>query len=930
MTRHRRLLPHESHSTSRCNCKLIMSAFTSAIKLVPRKCRLFRALSLNSPARPEEDFHNPRIGKFLEDTRMDVDRQTDLLEARMHDNWSFGSNYNICSQSRKISIGVLVDSISMMEPKDIKETVIRIAQNGSSSKENCFKDGKQHTSPVQKHWTAAPDTSPWVSTRSCNQKMFSAAAVHDAEHTPSFLVTSRSRPRSKLLEKASAAHSVKFFAGQTGLESDLCSGKNLGAEIHSVEIGNSNAEHLGNTVDSIEPKVLQEEVPAEDKTRNTETAGRETLRMKLWEVLENVSSPNRHCSDSQPIKFHPDQRDGKQSHIEKKNPNSDTIESDSDTHNFRRPVTRSLNRIRASTKNRPSKVVAPKSSKHKKERPEKRILPQKEDRSGIFSDNFNDCSLPCKRKKTGRLIRGGETHQVHKHGKVEERQKSQDKSRSVPAVEKLAVHEVISADRSGHRISDVFVEPKSSIKKKISEPPLNMMNEKLEDVEQPIDDVTVSKLKDQQGDKHHVFLGSKMNSVHNPLTSTFEIKSHGCLPERNAAKIQKSDEKVFNMKGVGSFRSLMSSIQAEPNMQLKSSDEGCKLMYSGLMKPSFIIQDDEDGRSISSTEVTDSEGSVNDSLMKGCQESKQLSLEIYIHDDFQHGSDKCAGHKKDVEGTDCTPVAESLKGIQDTSKLQMNVKQNHEDGLGRAVELFTVALARVKTKIKSVSNKRSSEILGAAAENILVLLQDAESHIKTDMGKVNNLTEQKRKRLETRFQALALNVSLAKLCYSFCCRTVSWLYVFAEKRVSAQRVQQRAFNGRDTAPTMTWALPEFIKAAWIILLFLSTSTNRVEGYSVTPFEQQDQLLGIYKKFAEEVDRHLQDYGGMIEDLEEHEIELKRYVERQRAAHRKALLQVEQGIKIQLDDAESRIMDVQELAKERMLQLKLVVNEFTFC
>ncbi|GER41902.1 hypothetical protein STAS_18653 [Striga asiatica] len=773
---------------------------------------------------------------------MDVDRQTNMPEAQMSDIRSFDSNCQFHSQSRKMSIGVLVDSINLAEPKVIKETSVYVAEDGPYSKENCVKDGKRHAPVEQKHGAAAPDTFPWNSTKSFNRKMSSAAAVRYTEHTPSLLATGRSRPRSKLLETASAAHSVNFLAGTAGLESDECIEKILGAEIHSGEIGKVNADHIHNPVCSTEPEVVLEKEHAEDKTMNTETGGRETLRMKLWEVLGNVSSPDN--SDFQPTKMHPDKMDGKLRHSEKENPNSDTIESDSEMHTSRISMTRSLIRNRASTKSRRSKAVAPKSTRLKKECPEKRMLPQ-EDRSGRFSVNFNDCSLPFKRNKTGRLIPGGEIHQGRKHGNAEEEeQQSQDENRSVPAVGKPKVQKICNNNRSGKRISDASVEPQNGIKKKRPESPIDVMTEKLKNVEQPID-VTVTNLKNQQEDKRHSFLGNNRNPIHNPSKSLFETKSCGCLPERNVTKIQNSGEKVLNRKGIRSFKSLMSSIPDEPNVQV---DHGCMLENNPHIKPVLIIEDGENGVSKSSAEATDNESTENDSLMKGCTESKQLSPEIYVQGEFQPGSNKSVGHKKDVEVSGCSPLAESLEGYQylgtqGTSKLQMNAKQNYEDGLASAVELFTVALARVQTKLKSFSNKRSSEILVAAAANILALLQDAESHIKTDMGKLNNFTEQKRKRQETRFQ-----------------------------------------------------------------------------------EKHDQLLGICNKFKEEIGQHLQDYGGMIEDLEEHEIEFKKYVERQRAAHRKSLSQVEQEIKIQLDDAECRIMDVQELARERMLHLKLVVAE----
>lgn len=500
---------------------------------------------------------------------------------------SLSSKYRYCSQSRKISIGVLVDSISKAETKDLNEQVMQIAENETYGKGNCVKDLEGHTPLVEKHVTVEQkDTSPWVSTRSFNPKISSSVAVQDTEHTPSFPATSRTRPRSKLLEKASAAHSLKYFAAKTGLDSGECRQKNSGKDICSMEAGKvNNAEHLENLACSTEPGVQLEKEQVEDKDRTTETGGRETLRMKLWEILGNVSSPNRHCPSSQCVELHPDQeRDGKQSPIEKINPNSDTIESDSETHIFRRPMTRSLTRRKASTKNQSNKIEATKSTIHRKEAtkstihrkecPQKKIFSFRGDWSGRLYDNFNDCSLPSKRNKIVRMSSGMEMYQGRKYENAEDRQQS-EKSRSITAVEKSIVHgnKVFNATSFNDRRNVVLVEPKSGTKNNTSlESPLNVMTDQ-KDVEQPMD-VEVSK-KNQQEDTSISLIKNKRNSVHKPLTPPSKIKSHGCLLKSKQGELhgQSPAEKIFNMKGIRSFKNLLSSKSAEykPNVQLEPS-----------------------------------------------------------------------------------------------------------------------------------------------------------------------------------------------------------------------------------------------------------------------------------------------------------------------------------------------------------------------
>ncbi|KAL0459839.1 UNVERIFIED_CONTAM: Meiosis-specific protein ASY3 [Sesamum latifolium] len=779
---------------------------------------------------------------------MDVGRQTNPQQERLSECRSFSSNHRCCSQSRKISIGVLIDSISKADTKHINESVMQIAEKGTSSKGNCVKDHEGHTPLVEKHVTdLKKDTSPWVSTRSFNPKGSSSVAGHDTQHTPSFPVISRTHPRSKLLERASGAHVLKLFADKTGLEANECRQKTFGKATSSREAGKvSNEEHVEHFVSSTEPGVLVEKKQVEDKDGKTETGGRETLRMKLWEILGNVSSSNKQCLSS--VQLHPDQeRDGMHSPTEKRNPNSDTIESDSEMHFFMRPLTRSLAQKKASSKNQHNKIEATKSTSHCKECPQKRIFSYRGDWSRRLCDNPDDGSLPSKRNKIERDISGMETQWGQKYDNAGERQHSENKTRSIQAVQKSMVHKdkVGHGNSSSDRRNDGLVDRKSGTHKiNSSEPPLNLMTEQ-KDVEQPADEI--SNLNDQQKDITDSLLKNKKNSVCDPSTATFEIKSPGYLLKSKQGKLhgQCPAQKIFNMGGIRSFKSLLSSKPGDcgPTMQMESSDGGYELNNIHLMKPSFIMEEDSENQmSKLSTDATDSDSSEDDSHIKVCREQEQLSPEFYIAEEFLRGPDKSLGNQKDVEVTGCSPMSESLKGIHD-SKLQMYLELNQNDGLASAVKLLAVALDRFKTKVKSMSNKRSAEILLAAAEEVFLLLQNAESQIKTDVGKLANLSQSKRKRLETRLE-----------------------------------------------------------------------------------EQQEHFLGIYKRFKEEVDRHLQDYDKINEDLEEHDIEIKRTAERQRAAQKKFLSQLEQAIKVQLDEAESRITTVQELARKKMLQLKLLVAE----
>ncbi|XP_042002990.1 uncharacterized protein LOC121752150 [Salvia splendens] len=932
----------------------------------------------------------------------DVGRQTDIQEEKMTDRRSLSSNNRYCSQSTKMSVGILVHSISNAKTKGIQEPGAQTVEIGSCSKKNSLRCREGHSPPMEKHVIVEPkNASPWVSTRSFNPKISSSVADKDTERTPSFPATRRTCPTSKILEKASAAHSIKYFAAKSFLGSDVCRQKSSGRENCSVENGNvDNVEHVENPVCSTEQGVQQVKEQLQDKDRNKETGGRESLRIKLWEILGDVSSPNKQPPSLQCEELHLNQgKNGKQSPIRKLNLDSDTIENYSQTQISTRPITRSLARMKAARK-LGGKTEAT-NSINSKDCQRNRIFSSKGDLSVGSYGNFIDGSLPSKGEKIMGMSSRAETNQGVRQKDVEERQQS-EKSRSKPAVEKsmLQKNKVSNASSSTDRRNDVTVEPEKGTKNSSSfEFSLNAMTDqrgvqnpmvveaskknlqedipdsllkrkrnslhpqkgtknnspfkipndqrdvqKLMDVEaskkNPEEDIsdslskrkrnpvhpkrvtennssfefplnartdqrdveqsmsvealkknlqedisdyllvkkknTMQPKKDTKNNSSFEFplhamtdqrdvdveaskknlkedisdrlLKKKRNTVHDP-SSPSNIKSRSSLQKSNQEELhdQIPAEKIFNRTGIQSFKSFLSSKSAycRPDVQQEISvgrnKQNNSPTRSIFVKPNIIMDENSDNQSKSLTDETDSESSGDGSH---CKEPEELSPEICISEKILHNSDKILDNEKNVGVVGSSPASDSSKGgVQNTSELEMYMEENQEDGLTRAVALFTVALGHVKTKLKSISSTRSADILRTAVEEILLRLQNAESLVKTDVGKLTNLSHSKSKQLETRFQ-----------------------------------------------------------------------------------EKQDQLLEIHKRFKTAVTQHLQNCGSLIEDLEEHEIELKRSVEKQRAAHKKLVSQVEQEINAQVEDAEIRIMAVQEMARGKMLQLKLAVAE----
>ncbi|XP_075520394.1 meiosis-specific protein ASY3 [Primulina tabacum] len=764
---------------------------------------------------------------------------------------SFGSNYHGCSQSRKISVGVLVDSPNDMKAKSGSKEAKQVAENAASRKENLVVDCEGHTPFVEKSVKdLQKDASPWFSTKSFNINLSSSAAVHDAKITQSFQVATRTLKRSKRSKEASVHHPVKLFACKRfGLESDKDRPDKFGKA--SCAMGARNVSNAEN-VENLSPKsgFLPENDLEKDKNRRTEPGGSETLRMKLWEIIGKVSSPNKQCVNVQPMKIgskdlNPNlERNGKDSSNEKTNPHSDTIESDSvrPEHIIRKPLTHSLTRKKASSKKQHNKIETKNSTSHKKDCQEKGTFPVRGEQSRRPCETVDTSFLHC-----NSLI--DKTEGVNFEN-PEERWQSRDNSKSIPSLwtSMLQGNKAENGNSSNDRKRNILGEIESDTKIRNSDvSPNNVTTEPPSDVG-TLRFVETPKFKYQREDTMNSLSKNRRDHTHNPENCTFERKSTVESPGCSPFGIQLKDhdlsnaEKKINMKSTRRSKILIffKSTENKSNVQ-----DGCGEMkdYPPLKPTSVMEQDGEQSISGSSRAATDSEKSEDDFHIKGCRKLETLPPEIGITRHFLQHSSRRLCNEKGVDVTGCSPISESFKGNDEISKFQMCMEQDHEDGFARAVALLIVALDRVQTKMKSMIDKRSAEILMEAADEIYLHLHHAESQMKKDVGKLINHSKLKRRCLDAKFQ-----------------------------------------------------------------------------------EQHEQLVGIHKRFKLEVDQHLQDYDHLIEDLEELGTELERNVKRHEASNKKFLSQAEEAVNVQLDDAERKILAAQELAREKLLQLKLAVAE----
>ncbi|URD84654.1 hypothetical protein MUK42_18215 [Musa troglodytarum] len=92
-------------------------------------------------------------------------------------------------------------------------------------------------------------------------------------------------------------------------------------------------------------------------------------------------------------------------------------------------------------------------------------------------------------------------------------------------------------------------------------------------------------------------------------------------------------------------------------------------------------------------------------------------------------------------------------------------------------------------------------------------------------------------------------------------------------------------------------------------------------------EQQERLRFMHNKFKEEVDQHLLGCRSTLEEIEAYKIELKGSLDRQKASHRKLLLQVEGAIESQISDAETRVATLHKEADRKINGLKHVLKQW---
>ncbi|CAN4106545.1 unnamed protein product [Withania somnifera] len=777
---------------------------------------------------------------------MDVNRKPKLGDDPA---WSFGSNYHQSSQSRKMSIGIVIDPVAKCRMQKVQQVEDQEHMAGvkASSKETSVDNGTTMTQKTSSKENFTNDrnkkeisntsanrnqrepteqqTSPWISTKTLHHEPTSEA-VNPVEK-PSI-----SRD---VAEMCNVSHRVEIGPAESSLRSFSIQTRTLQFDKSKQVKEDASTERRG----KFASKVVLDDMPEKEvkgKTK-TENAGNASLKLKLQEILGAVSSPNMQCPNSQVLEqgakaSKPAQKESG-NHVGEPRQNSDTIESDTQSHEYaiRRPTTRSISRKRVPAKLKSQNIKKPPACKE--DRLEKNVILHKDLSSRMLHSAGNGSPLLVYERRGKR-----KSHHVEASSVCEQNNKRKDEDTSknckrVPVPEKF-VYPGDGATLFQEKNDEIVQPDTGNLESPVVEMPKHLRN--------------LQEHTDQKGNSAEESKRKALDWESDKESPTFALKTPGrksfpgFAPRSNLGQQHGDDHENIASKTEGickvkSFDGLKREYKS--NTPNESSDDAGNLKSTPFMESGHIIEEDTQKPSSMESVPEDSEDSSN--IQAGIQQP--LSPEICNTRKQQAPrpnkrlfSKGCA----DLSGVSLAAV--SSRGI-DSRKFEKHLEQNEEDALTSAITLFAFSLEKVRSKLKSVTNKRSAEILKSVSEKIHMQLQNAEFQIQADMGRITSLNKSKRKHVEEVLQ-----------------------------------------------------------------------------------DKQQHLNAIYEKFKEEVTQHLQGCKSTLESLEAHEVEVKATVEKRKASNKKLLLEVQESLETQLDNAERRVSSVHHAAREKMRQLKFVVAE----
>uniref|UniRef100_A0A2C9VS59 Meiosis-specific protein ASY3-like coiled-coil domain-containing protein n=1 Tax=Manihot esculenta TaxID=3983 RepID=A0A2C9VS59_MANES len=628
----------------------------------------------------------------------------------------------------------------------------------NSHKENSLggkNKGKGIINANESKQTEAPETvtSPWITTRSFHQKTSTSQTLAFAKETSNIPATSKRRNKFSRAQDAPVTHSVQLFAQQTSVlrSGDSKQKKFDGLTYRRKGSGDGNSQRAEEFRFVTAQEVLVNKALTEDN-REDRT---QTLRMKLCEILGTVSSPRSQPSNSQP----------REAETDSENPD----------HTTKRPVTCYMTRKRISTKVQAVKTKVGPSSSYRNKIQEKNIFSFGE---GLFG-------------KGDVAVSSGSTIPMRKNGRIkisgiEPRRINFNENNNKDEIQAAAHWSKIPSDAETEKASPLGDKTGNSHgclpqgkEQHLEQKNINQERDSHQSPRKESRQSLGTNRVDLQGDysspaaqengdeKGEFFIPSLKNIMETQVefqSPTFKLNtpilSSSPISAPKTDKIERTiyspapAEGRFTLGNIRSFRTLQTSNADchSPNAKTESSDDALELKDSPRHKPSPLTgRKEAEGLSESSSDDGDSKSleEERDVLSPEVATAERSTFMLYR-------SKRLRNHEgNDVPEfgpTSASPKGTTLTCTGDSDWNPEPSEQYQENELERVIKLFVLALENFKDKMKSVTRKKSCEILMSVSEDIQLQLQNIESQIQTDVGKLTSASKSKRKRLETRLQ----------------------------------------------------------------------------------------------------------------------------------------------------------------------------------
>ncbi|XP_004495853.1 meiosis-specific protein ASY3 [Cicer arietinum] len=669
---------------------------------------------------------------------------------------SLGSNIHPSSQSRKISIGVMADSKAstrcgaMKGDGAVMPNTERVTSKvGNFTGKESKAEGVTASSKIKQIGGPKAMECSWMS-KSFYQKTPTSETNIQANQTSILLVSPGVRDEH---DGIGCKAGTQFFSYQTSIFPSNNYKKFDGDTSRSARRKGRND---GTTE---EPKAFEsDKTKVEDKISRTENKT-ENLRMKLCQILGTTSSPKTQDTGSHTPKVDEEsltlkQRlDQKENKFVKSRQNSDTIETDSESpgHTCKRPVTRSRSRKKAVTQKQQGKGKSGLISRDAEKHQEKSILSFEEKGVG-GRDAFPNAgsSVSLKKKSQGKNPQIGRRKICFTENYTADKL-HQDTSKTDPP-KHAGVPFSFGIKMGGFSGFLPDYQTKIPQAQKVDQEKEFYQPQTVNNTDQCVE-LEASENGNQQECRSIPFTQSVAKSQDDFQSPTFQFKTPTLnspsttpktyLKENEASSPASNERTRFSL---GSIRNLRTFRASEPDFTTSEQDKSYHMKereYSipRKEKPFVIETQEQDGSSDSSSEERNFQGCHQGSRARHPAERKSFAV---------HPIKRLCKHKG-IKFNDTSPASVSSKEIGESDSIDEASEQT-QDGFVRAVELFSLELAKLKNKLKLMTSQKSSEILKSVAEDIHFQLQDVHSEIQTDLGKLTNLNKSKRKRLETRFE----------------------------------------------------------------------------------------------------------------------------------------------------------------------------------